>query len=268
MRSTSTLYQSIPCITLFDNDTEPPPLPSGVPASPPQSGSGGEARFTQEDLNRILADDRRKHQAKLSAALEQAAASKGLAPQEREALEAQIDAMKKESMSAAERAAHEKKQLEAQAAKRIADAEATAKQWQSRFEQQTIQSALRDASHRAGAFSDDQVLAILGPATKIVPREDGKFDVVVQVADQDGNTVEASPREALKTLQNNPSKWGNLFKTGVVAGVGAGNAQGSPMTAGGKVDPRKLTTTQLIEIRSKNPELLGLRPTNKKGSRY
>ena len=63
-------------------------------------------------------------------------------------------------------------------------------------------------------------------------------------------------------MKDLPQVFGNLFKSGVVSGVGSGSGPGTP--AGGKLDLRKLTQQQYMEIRAKNPELLGLRP-NKKG---
>jgi hypothetical protein len=62
-------------------------------------------------------------------------------------------------------------------------------------------------------------------------------------------------------MQAKPNAYGNLFKSGVVSGIGSGSAPGTP--TGGKLDLRKLTQQQYMEIREKNPELLGLRP--KKG---
>ncbi len=58
-----------------------------------------------------------------------------------------------------------------------------------------------------------------------------------------------------------PDTWGNLFRSGVVSGIGSGSATGGLMPGqGGKIDVRKLTPTQYREIREKNPELLGLAP--------
>ena len=50
--------------------------------------------------------------------------------------------------------------------------------------------------------------------------------------------------------------YGNLFKSGVVSGIGSSAATGGLASgSGGKVDPRKLTQQQYMEIRAKNPEL-------------
>ena len=58
-----------------------------------------------------------------------------------------------------------------------------------------------------------------------------------------------------------PELYGNLFKSGVVSGIGGNSATGGLAPgANGQVDVRKLSPTQYREIREKNPELLGLRP--------
>ena len=54
--------------------------------------------------------------------------------------------------------------------------------------------------------------------------------------------------------------YGNLFKSGVVSGIGATSGPGGVAPGGnGKVDVKNLTPQQYAEIRAKNPELLGLR---------
>jgi hypothetical protein len=58
--------------------------------------------------------------------------------------------------------------------------------------------------------------------------------------------------------------YGNLFKSGVVSGIGSSSATGGLASgSGGKIDVRKLTQQQYMEIREKNPELLGLRAPKK-----
>ena len=93
---------------------------------------------------------------------------------------------------------------------------------------------------------------------------------MVDFPDTDPNTGEPtvtshSPESAVKRMKDLPEIYGNLFKSGVVSGIGSSAATGGLASGGGgKVDLRKLTQQQYMEIREKNPELLGLRP-NKKG---
>jgi hypothetical protein len=78
-----------------------------------------------------------------------------------------------------------------------------------------------------------------------------------------------TPEDAVKKMKDTPDIWGNLFKSGVVSGIGAGTATGG-LTPGlsGKLDAaaiRKLTQEQFREIRANHPEWLGLDPLPKKG---
>lgn len=94
-----------------------------VPTTPQSPANPGRA-FTQEDVNRLLADDRRKHQAKIDQiqrTLEEVSASKSLTSQEREQLLTQIEAMEAEKRTKEQQLAHEKSQLEKQHAKALAD---------------------------------------------------------------------------------------------------------------------------------------------------
>jgi hypothetical protein len=94
----------------------------------------------------------------------------------------------------------------------------------------------------------------------------GKFKVVVDFPDRDESgaavTRELSSREATKRMKEQPDQWGNFFRANVVSGIGSGSGGGTP-TGNGKIDVRKLTQQQYMELREKNPELLGLRAPKK-----
>ena len=56
-------------------------------------------------------------------------------------------------------------------------------------------------------------------------------------------------------------EYANLFKSNVVAGVGANSATGGIAPgASGRIDVRNLTAEQYAKIREENPEALGLPP--------
>ena len=57
-----------------------------------------------------------------------------------------------------------------------------------------------------------------------------------------------------------PETWGNLFKSNIVSGIGGTSATGGHASGSGRVDVKKLTTEQYMELRKKNPAALGLRP--------
>jgi len=64
-----------------------------------------------------------------------------------------------------------------------------------------------------------------------------------------------TPMDAVKRMKEIPKIWGNLFKSNVVSGVGAGQGV-APGT--GEIDPTTLTSEQYMKLRRENPEKLGL----------
>ncbi len=150
------------CAALASYDDSEPPADSG-------------RAFSQEEVNRLLADDRRKHQARIDRVqrtLEEVSASKNLSVKEREQLATQLEAMAAENRTREEQLVHERTQLEKQHAQVLADEKKNTDAWRKRFEDSAIQNALVDASHRSDAFSTDQILRLLRPSTRVVERAD------------------------------------------------------------------------------------------------
>jgi hypothetical protein len=238
----------------------------------------GDARFTQDDLNKYLAEDKRKHQAQLQRVektLEETAASKNLTVQEREQLAQQLEDLRKETRTKEQQLSHEKKQLEEQFTKQLSDEKKIREDWERRYRDSTVERALMDAAVGGDAFTPDTMMAVLRPLTRLTEITDektgkgtGKFKVVVDFPDTDPNTGEPTvtlhtPESAVKRMKDIP-KYSNLFKSGAVGGIGSSSATGGLTPGGsGKLDVRKLTQAQYMEIREKNPELLGLRAPKK-----
>ena len=248
-------YFSCAALASYD-DSEPPVNPGHV--------------FTQEDVNRLLAEDRRKHQAKIDRVqrtLEAVSESKNLSVKEREQLATQLEAMAAENRTREEQLLHERTQLENRHAEALADEKKHTDAWRRRFEESVIHNALLDAAHRSDAFSADQISRLLKPSTRVIERTDergkgtGDYEVVVDLPDTDeqGNptTRTLSAHEALETMQTKPV-YGNLFKSNLVSGVASSSGVG--VMPGGKIDVRNLTQEQYMELRRTNPAALGLRP--------
>jgi len=139
---------------------------------------------------------------------------------------------------------------------------------------------LMDAAVGGDAFNTNTVMSVLRPMTRLTEITDektgkgtGKFKVMVDFPDTDPNTGEPTvtlhtPESAVKRMKDLPQVYGNLFKSGVVSGIGSSAATGGLASgAGGKVDPRKLSQEQYLKIRQENPALLGLRPQKGKSGR-
>lgn len=92
-----------------------------------------------------------------------------------------------------------------------------------RYDQATVERTLSDAAIKGDAFSAEQVLPLLRPHTTI---------------NADGNPVVSiegfvmTPGEAISWMRNQPDRFGNLFRSNVIAGIGGHS------TAGGARAPR------------------------------
>jgi hypothetical protein len=235
----------------------------------------GDKTFTQEDLNRILAEDKRKHQTqlqKMETQLSELAKSKTLTDQERATLKENLDAIAGQLRTKEQQAQLEKRQMEEAHATKMAEADQKAQVWESLYRDSTIARSLQDAAVKHEAFNTSQIVTQLKPWTRLIEimdektgKDTGKYQVVVEMPDVDPTTGQpvpftGTPEDAVKRMKEMPEQWGNLFKSGVVSGIGSSSATGGLIPGqGGKIDVRKLTPQQYREIRSKNPELLGLR---------
>jgi hypothetical protein len=240
-------------------------------------GAGGDSpkTFTQDEVNRIVAADRRKLEEALKKSettLQSTLASRNLTEQERKALEENLAAVQGQLRTREQQAALEKKQMEEQFSTKLADADKRAAQWETKFRDSTIDRSLQDAAVKHDAYSTQQMVALMKPWTRMIEGVDektgkptGNYKIVVDMPDTDPTTNEQvimtrTPEEAAKRMKELP-EFANLFKSNVVSGIGAGSATGGLMPGqGGKIDVRKLTQAQYLEIRAKNPELLGLAP--------
>jgi len=240
--------------------------------------------FTQEDVNRIVAADRRKLEEALKKTEKQyqdLLASQNLTEQERKALQANLEMVQGQLRSKEEQLLLEKKQMEETYAGKLQEIEKKASWFETLYRDSTIERALQDAAVKHEAWSPSQVVTLLRGQTKMLEETDprtgkltGRYKPVVEMQALNTTTGEIetktyTPEDAVKKMKDTPDTWGNLFRSGVVSGIGAGTATGGLMPGqGGKLDAaaiRKLTQEQFREIRANHPEWLGLDPLPKKG---
>jgi DNA repair exonuclease SbcCD ATPase subunit len=228
--------------------------------------------FSQEDINRFLADDRRKHSQKfeqLEAAYKDALENQSLSKEQREQLEAKLEDLQKTFRSREQQLEHDKKQLEDKYAKEVKDWESKATTWEQKYKQTLIDRSLQDAAIINDAFNMAQIVSLLRPMTKFVEKTDdqgratGDSVPMVDLTDIDTKTGDAiitrrTPEDAVRRMKELPTLFGNLFKSNVVSGVGAGTATGGNMSGSGRIDPTKISVEQYMKLRKDNPEALGL----------
>jgi hypothetical protein len=252
------LYRSLPVSVCFDNEPAGDP-----PAGDPPAGDPPVVAFTQEQVNKILAEDRRKHQAQMQRVekqLQDTLATAKLTQEERQKLEDSLENVQKQLRTKEEQAKIEKKQLEDQYTIKIRELEERAVKAETRYVDSTINRSLLDAAVAGDAFNPNTVISVLRPYVKMV--DDKPMIDFPDVSAETGEPIvkQMTPDEAIKRMKQLPETYGNLFKSGVVGGLGAGSATGG-LTPGsnGKVDPRKLTMDQYLKLRKENPAALGLK---------
>lgn len=236
-------------------DGEGDGTPAGDPGSDP-SGDNKGGVFTQDKVNALLAEDRRKHAAKLQALeakLNETLETSKLTTQQREELENSMEDMRKQFQTKEQIAAQEKKKLESQYTTELAQWKSRAESAESRYNDSTIKRHLTEAAVSGDAFSVEQIETLLRPMAKLVEDK-----VVIEFNDRHVETGEPivtqlSPSEAVKRMREIPEKYGNLFKSNVATGMGANAGQ----TNNGKIDVRKLSPEQYKKLRKENPSALG-----------
>ncbi len=291
------LYLSRGCVSCFDGDSDAAVAAAAaevaaadaaakaataraaaVDASA-RAAAAAQTKFTQEDVNRFLADDKRKHQAALTNVeqkLKDALEDRNMTEATRKTLEENLAAVRGELRTKEEILTLEKKKVEETLTQKVADAEKKAVLWEGLFREKEIERSLQDAAVKNEAWSPDQIVILMRGKTALVEDIDektgkpkGTYAPKVRMPGVDPQTGEAvelvlSPDDAVKRMKELPDIYANLFKPNVVSGVGGGTATGGA-PGGGRVDVRKLTPQQYRELREKDPEKLGLRP---KGRRF
>jgi hypothetical protein len=190
--------------------------------------------FTQDDLNRILAEDKRKHQEKLKQVesnYQELLKSQSLTKEERDKLKSQLDDLQKSQLTKEQQLERERKESEEKYRNELKSQMERANHWEGLFKKETISRSLQDAATSAEAFNPNQIVGLLQPFTELKEVE-GNLAPMVDFPDIDEKTGKEirtlrTPLDAVKRMKELPKMYGNLFKSNVVSGVGAGNAPGT-----------------------------------------
>jgi len=227
-------------------------------------GAGGDSTrtFTQAELNKILADDKRKHQSKfekLESNLAALGEDKTLSEQEKERLAKEVDDLRKSLRTRETQAEVDRKKAEEKYSSDLASQTERANYWEGLFKQEAVSRSLQDAATTADAYNPNQIVGLLKPYTELKDVE-GKLTPMIDFPDIDEKTGEEittlrTPSDAVKRMRELPKMYGNLFKSNVVSGVGAG--QGASAGAD-KIDPSTMTSEEYRKLRKEAPEKLGL----------
>lgn len=116
-----------------------------------------------------------------------------------------------------------------------------------RYDQATVERSLQDAAIKGDAFNAEQILPILRGHTSI--NADGL--PVVQIE----NFV-MSPSEAITWMRSQPDRFGNLFKSHVIAGIGGHSTAGGARAPRGQ-NVRGMSAEQYRAAKRENPSAFG-----------
>ncbi len=220
-----------------------------------------EPQFSQKQLNKILADERRKTQKQVEGQvkeLETLKKAKGLTDKEREGLALRIEELNNSVLTKEELARKEQERLKSEHKRQLDTAAQERDDWRNRYTHATITRTITDEAAAAEAYSPSQIVALLQGQTRLVEVLDadgnvvpGQHEVKIKMSDTDKEgkptTLDLTVKEALKRMKERADDFGNLFKSGVAGGLGDSKSR----TAGREVDPSKLTPAQYREHRKK-----------------
>lgn len=256
---------------VFENEGEntdagTPPSEGGGEATPPASEGGEEPKsktFSQEEVNKILAQEKRKHQGVTQKALQEVEALRkksSLTEKERHELDERVETLRTSLLTEQEKAKRNAEKLRQQHRERVTGLEAERDTWQKRYTDSTIQRSITDAAATNNAFNPRQIVAILGRDTRLAEELDTEGNptgkLVPKVTFHDKNkegkpvVLELSPDEAIKRMREIP-EFLNLFK---VEGTGGAGLRSQP--SGKKIDIRELAKDPVAYRKAKADGLI------------
>jgi|GEM_PF-3482143 len=199
---------------------------------------GGDRTFTQAELNKILAEDKRKHQeryAQLESEHRELLQNQSLTEEERKKLNGRIADLQAAQRTKEQQIEFDRKQAEEKHTEALTAAEKRGDHWESLYKKETVARSLQDAAAQGDAFNPAQIVGLLQPMTELKDIE-GVLTPMVSFPDKDEKTGEdvqtlCTPTDAVKRMRQLPKVWGNLFKSNIVSGVGAGQGDPAPSDA-------------------------------------
>jgi len=202
-----------------------------------EGGGTGTRTFTQDQVNKFVAEERRKLTEKnkpLIAELEKLKENVKLTAEERDNLSQRIESLQNQHLTKEEL---QKKEIQKQKAAWDADLQThkqEAESWRERYTTGEIHRSLTDSAVSEDAVVPHQIVSILKPMTKLVAVTDkegnptGEFVPTVTIQDEkDGKpiTLEMTTAEAVKWMKDHRD-YQNLFKNSATGGIGGFSGKG------------------------------------------
>lgn len=274
----------VPALALYDGEGDgggegggegggAAPVAPAAPAAP-ASNSTKPKVFTQDDVNRFMAEEKRKAQEKhdkIEAAYKQALESSQLTEAAKRQLEEGLETVRAESRTKEENLAKQFESLQKESQKTAKQLAEERDSWKNRYETTEIRRSIQDAAIKGEAYRSDHILAILQPLTKMTTIVDASGKPTGELAPRihwpatDAKTGESvtnvfTADEAVASMKERVDEYGYLFKSNANGGVGSGNGTGtSAGKNGGKVDVTQLSPAEYRKLRKSNPGAIGLK---------
>jgi len=222
-------------------DTEPPAAsaaapaaapvvaPAVAPAATPPNASDDVRQFTQKDVNKFMAEERRKTDSRfgqLETSYQDLLQNQNLTTDERDTLQTRYDDLQASQRTTAQQVEFERKTAEEKYQVELKEALKRADHWENKSKEDTVSRALIDAAAGADVFNPEHIVAMLRPDTELKD-VDGVLTPMVNFSDIDEKTGASiqtlhTPLSAVKRMRELPEIHGCLFKSNVVQGVGGG----------------------------------------------
>jgi hypothetical protein len=217
-------------------------------------GAGANAdanrRFTQEEVNRIVAQNKRDMTQRHLEEVQRLQQNQALTAEDRARLEARQQELETELMTREERAKKEIEKVRNESSERIKAADAKAAQNWNLFTRNLVNVAVASAATAHKAYNLKQVEALVAPLCEVVELKDkklqptGEFQVLVRVreVDKDGTVVDTTMPvdKYLETLKER-EEFANLFLSDRPGGTGF-----RPGTGGKAAANKDMSATQKI----------------------
>lgn len=214
----------------YDNENhnqDPPP-------EPPKT-------FTQEEVNAMLATEKRGHQSKIEALQKQLGDVKtgGLSAEQRQALESQIAELNNSLLTKEEQAKRKEKELADAKEQEVGKLKEESNRWKSAFEKEMIKTSILNAGAKHKAYGGGhQLLEILENKGRVISTqtEDAGevFSVKIKLPSIDDKgkpiVLDLDPDSAVEYMKTD-KKYLNLFESNLTAGLGGSGT--NPKTTSG-----------------------------------
>jgi len=224
-----------------------------------------EKSFNQDEVNKFVAERNKALKVKfetMEKSYEGLLKQQNLTNEQRGDLETQLEAVRNEMLTKEQRLESEKKKAQVQYEADLNKANENAEKYKSLYESSTIERAVTDAASKHDAYNPNHFIAHLAPQSKMIEEVDAEGNVTGKLVprvewtsvDENGqkHVSNLTPEEAVEKMKDNVVEFGNLFKTNVAAGIGAGTAPGQVSSAGA-IDHGKISDADYMEL-AKTPE--------------